>query len=133
MSRTSAVPINEMANAISKQISEWTQEIADVTKQAVVETSIEAVRELRQTSPRRVGGGRYANDWDRKVTSENRFKLNQIIYNKKHYRLTHLLEYGHANARGGGRTPAHPHIGQVEAHSMEMLEAKLRRYINDVS
>lgn len=128
-----ATPINEMADAITKQISEWTQDVADVTKQAVVETTIEAVQELRRNSPRRVGGGRYANSWDEKTVSENRFKVNKIVYNKKYYRLTHLLEKGHANARGGGRTPAHPHIGLAEQRAMELLEEKMRQYIHDVS
>ena len=53
-----------------------------------------------------------------------------IVYNKKHYRLTHLLEYGHAIARGTGRTPAKPHIKAVD----EMVQSDfVNRVVKGIS
>ena len=129
-----AIPIDKMASEIAKQLTSWSREVAQAMNEAVAETSAEAVLELRRNSPRREGpkGGAYAKDWDRKTLESSRYALRNVVYNKHHYRLTHLLEKGHANARGGGRTPAHPHIGIAEAHAMDMLEEKMRQYINDV-
>ena len=125
-----AIPIDRMASEIAKALNEWSQDVADATKKAVVETTAEAVLELKRNSPR--DSGAYARDWDRKTLETSRYGIRNVVYNKKHYRLTHLLEHGHANARGGGRTPAYPHIGIAEARAMEMLQEKTERYIHDV-
>lgn len=54
----------------------------------------------------------------------------KAAYNKKYYRLTHLLEFGHAT-RNGGRTKAIPHIRPTEdkyrEKFVEELERKIRR------
>lgn len=128
------IPIDKMASEIAKAMNEWSQDIADATIKAVAETTAETVLELKRTSPRREGpnGGAYAKDWTRSALEKSRYGLVNVVHNKGHYRLTHLLEKGHANARGGGRTPAHPHIGLAEAHALDMLEEKMRQYINDV-
>lgn len=58
------------------------------------------------------GTGAYAKSWTWKMVEE---KLGEygVVYNKEHYRLTHLLEHGHVirNAYGTyGRTAPRPHI-----------------------
>lgn len=50
--------------------------------------------------------------------------MHYIVHNKEHYRLTHLLEKGHAK-RSGGRTRAIPHIAPAE-------EAAKEKFIQDV-
>lgn len=126
------VKIDEAASTIVKMLSEWSQDVADATKKAATETGKETVQDLRQTSPRRPNGGAYANSWSYKKLEEDRYGVQGVVYNKKHYRLTHLLEKGHANARGGGRTPAHPHIKPAEDRAIASFEEKTRKYINDV-
>ncbi len=123
------VSIDEMASAIAKELSSWSQGVADSTKKAASETAKETVSDLRATSPKRSGA--YAKSWTHRKTAENRYGVNEVVYNAKHYRLTHLLEYGHANARGGGRTPAHPHIKRAEDNAISLFEEKTRLYISD--
>ena len=128
------VHVDEVASTIVKMLSDWSQDVADATKRAATETAQDTVKELRDTSPRREStGGAYAKSWSHKKVAEDRYGVQEVVYNKKYYRLTHLLEYGHANARGGGRTPAHPHIARAEGNAIETFEEKTRQYINDIS
>lgn len=54
-------------------------------------------------------------------------KYSSVVYaNPPHYRLTHLLEYGHAT-RNGGRTRAFPHWADAEAQAIRDFEALLRK------
>ena len=125
------VSIDDMAKVVVKELSSWSQDVADAVREAAIETAKETVHELRVTSPQQTG--RYAKSWSHKKVAEDNFGIEEVVYNRKYYRLTHLLEYGHANARGGGRTPAHPHIKRAEDNAIKMFEEKTRRNINDVN
>lgn len=53
----------------------------------------------------------------------------RIIYAKDpHYRLTHLLEHGHATVNGG-RTRAFPHWEEAEIQGVEQFEKELKEAI----
>jgi hypothetical protein len=100
------VPIN-IVNEIARALREYTDDVTQNLDNAKDKISKEAVSELKITSPKRTG--EYAKNWSRKKT-----KYGYIVYNRDpSYRLTHLLEYGHAK-RDGGRVQAHPHIAPVE-------------------
>jgi len=123
------VPIDKMASEIAKQLTSWSREVAQAMNAAVAETTAEAVLELKRNSPKDTGD--YAKDWDRKTLESSRYALRNVVYNKHHYRLTHLLEHDHA-LRNGKRSVPQPHIGIAEAHAIDALNEKMRQYINDV-
>lgn len=127
---SSAIPIDKMAKEIVDAMSEYSQDVAEASRKAVAEATAEAVLDLKRNSPKDTG--RYARSWKYSAVQETKSVFRNIVHNAKYYRLTHLLEHGHANARGGGRTPAHPHIGLAEQKAIENLEEKMRQYINDV-
>jgi len=63
-----------------------------------------------------------------KITKQDsRGKVKRIVWNKKNYRLVHLLEFGHAKV-SGGRVAAKPHL----APAYEKYGAKLPEKIKNI-
>ena len=106
--------ISQILEAYTKEVTEEIKEIAEAIGE-------DAVRELKSNSPKR--NRKYAGSWRMKVDKGSNF-INIKVHNAKYYRLTHLLEYGHAT-RSGGRTEAQPHIRPIE-------EKANQRFIKEV-
>lgn len=122
-----------MANAspsvqMKKLLDEYSKEVQDALDDSIKEVSKEAVSKLKNTSPRRPGGGRYARGWG--VKEE---KNGAVVYNKTNWQLTHLLENGHVirNKKGTyGRAPAYPHIKPVEEWASNELPLDIERRLS---
>ena len=126
-----AINIDKMSIEIMRNLEIYLSNTQEDVKQAVEETAKETVQELRNTSPVRKGGkgGQYAKSWACKRDRNTRGKWynSMIVYNKAPtYRLTHLLEKGHAK-RDGGRVDPIPHIQPAEEIAHDKLYAKLVR------
>ena len=109
----------DIADEISKALSEYSEEVAEnleVIKKKVAEDTVEL---LKRTSPRG-RRGKYAKGWRLKKEGTGYY-----IYNATDYRLTHLLERGHAKA-DGGRTKAQPHIAQAEREAIEKIGVRIQ-------
>lgn len=96
-----------------------TTEVEDEMKEVTIDVAKEGVKMLKAESPK--NSGDYAKSWTRKKDGDG-----QVVYNKDHYRLTHLLEKGHAKV-GGGRVSAQPHIKPVEEKLEQMMIDELER------
>lgn len=118
-----AINVDKLAAELTQGLSEYSQEIADEIKKAADEVTVEAVRELKNTSP--VQTGSYAAGWKKKTTYESKSSKRNTVYNKTDYQLTHLLEKGHAS-RNGGRVAAKVHIQPVEEKTMAAFEEKVK-------
>lgn len=107
------VPLDQLSDAIVEELQKYSQEASDRLKKGLESVAKEAVQELKQTSPKMTGA--YAGSWTATKGYESDDDI-RIIVNARspHYRLTHLLEYGHASPKGGRRVPAKPHIAAVE-------------------
>lgn len=93
-------------------------------KEAVNETTQEIKKELKSASGLTEWTD-YNKGWTSKALIKNSNVTKNVIYNKTHYQLTHLLEKGHAKVNGG-RTRAFPHIAPAEENAGELLEAKIK-------
>ena len=122
------VRIEEMASAIMESMEEYADLATEDLKKAV-KSAGEAVRdEIREKAPKRTGA--YRQSWAVKNTKETANSLEVTVYSRDRYRLTHLLEFGHAK-RGGGRVSGRPHIAPAEKTGMERLEAEVERSLKN--
>ena len=114
----------KLAAEVNSILQEYRGVVRETLESAVDTTTKEVVNELKNTSPKNTGA--YAEGWTQNKTPWLKGAgYGRVAYNKKHYRLTHLLEYGHAT-RNGGRTKAEPHIAPAEQKAIENFETRLK-------
>lgn len=117
-----------LQEAIQSIVENYTDEVHDIVQEEE-ETAIRyAVKELKRVSPSETG--RYRKGWKSKII-KGRTETSAVAYNAESYQLTHLLEFGHANKRGGrtiGRVQAYPHIEKVnEDTARKFFEGVVKR------
>lgn len=125
--------MNEFTKELVKTMTKYKDGIEDQIAAALTDVSKEALREVKSTSPKRTG--RYAKGWkiDKTRTS---CKFSFVIYNKDHYRLTHLLENGHKTRLKSGKygskskSKAMPHIAiaaeKAEKDALRAIEKAVK-------
>ena len=106
------ISIDQLAAEIAKGLAEYSQDVVEKVNASSERVGKAAVKRLKQTSPKRTGA--YAKAWAMKTEKALGQPHKRIVHVKApHYRLTHLLEHGHAKV-GGGRVPGKPHIRPAE-------------------
>ena len=123
------VSIDQMADAIEKELEEYKDLTTLEVKTAVKNAGDTVKKQIGSTAP--VKSGRYAKSWRTKTTAETSTKLEVTVYSPSRYMLAHLLEHGHAK-RGGGRVRAIPHIAPAEEAGEEKLMADIERAIKGI-
>lgn len=135
MSRKKVKPI-DLSDAVDQILSEYGDDVFDVLGEAIKETSIEAMNELKSVSrfsPKGNPTGAYSSDWDYQQKNVSRLKTEAIVYNERHYSLAHLLENGHALKRGGrkyGSVKAYPHIAPINDKAQENVVRKVEEKVS---
>ncbi|MHC5250472.1 HK97 gp10 family phage protein [Enterococcus sp. LJL90] len=112
----------DIGNLIAESLAEYTEEVKqelEVIKETVAD---ETVDYLRSSSPKG-RRGKYAKGWRKKKDGTG-----YVVYNSTDYRLTHILEKGHAK-RNGGRTQAQPHIIDAERVAIASMEKRTEEAI----
>ena len=122
------VSVDNLADAIMQNLRAYTDEVTAAVKQAEDDTAKECKANLETDSPDGVTH-KYKKGWKVTVTANTPQEKHTVIHNKE-YRLTHLLENGHAK-RSGGRTRAFPHIKKNEEIANAAFESRVREAIEN--
>lgn len=117
-----AVSIDEMGNAIAKEFEQYVDLTAGEVKKIVAEVAEDVKEKIQEEAP--VDTGAYKKSWTATRTKESALGAGYTVHSKDKYRLTHLLEFGHAK-RGGGRTRAQPHIAKGESLAISEIRQKM--------
>lgn len=121
----------DLSKDIGKIVDEYRHEVVETTNEAQKVVAQECVQKLKNTSPRRAGGGKhYANGWKSSRKTEAGGISKTTIYNKSKPQLTHLLEKGHIikNAYGEyGRVEGIEHIAPVDEYAADKLPEEIER------
>ncbi len=115
---------DELAKVVMDGLKEYAQLATEDLKESVKEAAKVTKKEIADTAPKDTGA--YRKSWTTKKTKETANSLEITVHSKKRYRLTHLLEFGHAK-RGGGRVAAKPHIAPAEEKGIKALEKEIER------
>lgn len=120
------IKIDELSKVVMKELKDFANVERETIEREALKTAKETAEELKRTSPKRTGD--YAKDWSYKNVISTSTKAGSIVYNKKHYMLTHLLENGHAK-RGGGRVEGKVHIATAEEQAIKNFEERLKKHL----
>lgn len=127
--------LENLDQEIVEQLKDWANgDLRRAVNEAVKETAETAAKMLRQGGPYQERTGGYTKDWDSKLrkgkyTSEI---ITEHVYNKKHYRLTHLLEKGH-QSRNGGRVKAYEHIKPTYDVVEQLAISNIGKRVREIS
>jgi len=121
------INIDDLASEIAQALSVYSRSVVKQINISSEKVGKEAVKRLKQTSPK--DSGDYAKSWRMKTEPALGQPDSRIIHvAKPHYRLTHLLEFGHAKANGG-RVEARPHIKQAEQEVIDQFTKEVEEAI----
>lgn len=118
------VRAEDLSREIQRTLKQYGDDVKEYSEETAVNTAKSTVEDLRINSPKRASakGGKYAENW-----AYEKQGTGVTIYNKSPtYRLTHLLEKGHAK-RNGGRVEGIVHIAPAEERAVKEYEQKLIR------
>lgn len=131
-----AIDLTKTVNAL---FVSYGQDVNEVLYESMQNVADEAVKELKSVNKFASDGhptGEYSKSWDKVEQQTSRLAKSVIVYNEEHYRLTHLLENGHALKRGGrtiGSVKAYPHIYPVEQKVVQDFEREVIERITDLN
>lgn len=119
----------EFASAVNAILAEYKDVVDADLEYATNKVAEQAAKNvISNINSAGIKGKKYRKSIKTRSLSEGiRGKYSRLVYaNPPHYRLTHLLEYGHAT-RNGGRTRAFPHWADAEQKAIRDFEALLRK------
>lgn len=117
------INIDQLASEITKAVREYTEDVTAAIEAKVDETAKQVMGEIKATAPKNTG------EYGRTFTITNK-NGKRYIWNRKHYRRVHLLEFGHAKV-GGGRVAARPHMRPAYDKHAANLPEDIKRIIQN--
>ena len=129
----------DLSDAIAEIVNEYGSNVGNALNGAIKEVTREAedkLQAVKRFAPDGHPTGAYSEDGQSSVVDTGRFTVRGTVYNGSHYRLTHLLEFGHVTRNGTGRTfdrtPAYPHIAKVNDWAHDELIRNVKKRLEDI-
>lgn len=119
----SAILVDDLTDAIMTELNAYSEEVTEELKAEVKQVAKECMQDIKNNAPRLSGD--YKKSWKNKTVFESDNDIRVVVHSPKEYRLTHLLEHGHAK-RGGGRVEGKPHIAPAEKKAEQKLMKKVK-------
>lgn len=117
-----------LAEAINAALADFKDVVDEDVQKAVKSVSRAAKDRTANAAKQQFGGtGEYAGNWKVKYKATQN-GADATVYNAKTYRLTHLLEHGHAKVNGG-RVEGREHIGPAEQWAVNEFEKAIKEAI----
>lgn len=123
----------KLGELIEKYVKEYAESVDETLEDCMKEIGDEAVKKLKQTSPRKTD--KYQQYWRVEWKKSRIGVIEGKVYNSKRGQLTHLLEYGHpliSRGRVVGHVKAQPHIEPVEKWVNEELPRRFEQKMNSL-
>jgi len=125
------ISIDDLASEIVKELTNYSEVVTEGIKKAVDVVAKECDDEIKAHITFKEPTGKYVKAFKIKKSYEDKFnKRNTWYVSGNQYRLTHLLEKGHA-IKGGGRTKAYPHIAFGEELAQKRMEELAKEAIEN--
>lgn len=125
-----SIKIDSLASEVTKALEEYSKETTQALKVATENAAKECAKEVKANAIAKFGSGPYANDWASKKTYESNENIRYTVYNRKHYMLAHLLEFGHAKwlwgKKTGGTVSGRAHIRPAEESMERKFESEVK-------
>lgn len=121
--------LEDLGSLIADSIAEYGQDVKEGIDRQTVHVGEATIGKVRNDAPERSGAYKKAI----KLKTERQLLGNKkvtIYVGKPHYRLTHLLENGHA-LQNGGRTRAFPHWKPAEDFAVKEFTEGVTKVIEN--
>lgn len=123
------IAIENLGKEIEVLLSEYKVQVDIVAKQESDRTARATAKYIRGIAP--IRSGRYKASWSVKRREERLLSASIVYAKKPKYRLTHLLEHGHAS-RNGGRVKAYPHIIKAETFAKVEFVKRIKKGVERI-
>jgi len=125
------ISIDQLAAEITQAVQEYTEDVSEGVGIACSNVADQILMDTAMNAPHG-RTGKYARGFvktDKCLASHGYRKY--VIWNKKHYRLVHLLEFGHKKANGKGSVKGTPHMIPAYDKYAPQLEGRIKRVIKN--
>lgn len=121
-----------LTQAFKDILTDYSDDVAEKVTEILSDVGRDAAHDLHTAGDFKDRTGKYRKGWT-VTTEQKRTYAGIVVHNTKHYRIAHLLEYGHAVDNGRGNkdssTKSYPHIAPINDKAVERAIERVKEEI----